>query len=212
MKKLSLFLLSMVLLPGLASAQMELEVPVQPMTADAPGLRAGDKAPDFEAATHEGGAVRLSDLYASGPVVLIFYRGAWCPYCNLHLRQFEQSLEDIRSYGAEVLAVSVDKPEYGQKTVTEGELDFQVVSDTEASILENYKLVFQVPEELAEKYRGEYGIDLEAHSGRTDHVIAVPATYVVDREGVIRFAYADADYKVRAAPEQVLQALDALGE
>lgn len=198
----------MIGVPGFAAAEIKLEAPVAPMPENAPGLRVGDKAPDFEAGTHTGGRVHLSQLYATGPVVLVFYRGAWCPYCNLHLRHFEQVLETIRGYGADVLAVSVDKPQYAQKAAAEGNLEFEVVSNPDASILEAYGLVFQVPADLAVMYRDKYGIDLEAHSGRKDHVIAVPATYVIDSSGMIRFAYADPDYKRRATPQQVLEVLE----
>jgi len=185
----------------------ELTAPEGPMLTDAPGLRVGDRAPDFEASTYAGGSVRLSELYKKGPVVLVFYRGAWCPYCNVHLQSFQSRLPEIQGAGASVVAVSVDKPEYAAKAAGAGSLGFEVISDPDALILEAYRLVFRVPEALAAKYKDEYLIDLEAHSGRADHVIAVPATYIVDSKGVIRFAYADLDYKVRASPEQVLSAL-----
>lgn len=174
-----------------------------------PGLREGQSAPDFTAESYQGTTVRLSDYLKEGPVVLVFYRGAWCPYCNLHLQQFQSRIEDFNRYGASIIAISVDKPAKGAETVAEGNLDFQVIADSQAEILEAYELIFRVPDELAEKYKNEYGIDLEAHSGRTDHVIAIPATYVVAPSGEIVYAFANEDYKVRAEPELIIGALEA---
>lgn len=171
------------------------------------GLKVGNEAPDFTGATYRGGNVRLSDLYKDGPVVLIFYRGAWCPYCNLHLKAFQDKYGEFKAMGTVILAVSVDKPQYAQKTVQDVALGFEVISDPGAEILEKYNAIYHVPDEMAEKYLNEYKIDLEKHSGRKDHVIAVPATYVIDTDGKIVFAYANLDYKVRTQPEEVLKIL-----
>ncbi|MCQ9208183.1 MAG: redoxin domain-containing protein [Omnitrophica bacterium] len=175
-----------------------------------PGLKVGTVAPDFTGVTYMGNKIRLSDVYKNGPVVLIFYRGAWCPYCNLHLQSFQKRLKDFEKLGATILAVSIDKPEYGAETVKDNSLGFEVISDTQANILEAYKVIYKVPDQLAEKYRNEYQIDLEAHSGRTDHLIAIPATYIIDKTGKIVFAYANEDYKVRTQPNEVLDVLEKL--
>ncbi len=168
------------------------------------GLQVGTIAPDFMGETYQGNTVRFSDLYKNGPVVLIYYRGAWCPYCNLHLRAFQERFDDFKALGATLLAVSVDKPEYAAKTVQDDALGFEVISDPGAEILEKYNVIYRVPEDLAEKYLDEYKIDLEKHSGRKDHVIAIPATYVIDKTGKIVFAYANEDYKVRTEPREIL--------
>lgn len=176
------------------------------------GLTVGEQAPDFEASTYQGNKIILSDMYKDGPVVLVFYRGQWCPICNLHLKSFQAQLAQIENLGAKVLAVSVDKPEYGNKIVTNDALGFEVISDPDAEILKSYNVIYQVPDELAAKYLTEYQIDLEAHSGRKDHMIAVPATYVIDSAGTIIFAYANEDYKVRTKPEEVIDVLKRLQE
>jgi peroxiredoxin len=168
------------------------------------GLRIGTNAPDFTGETYRGNKVRLSDFYRNGPVVLIFYRGAWCPYCNLHLKAFQDRFADFTALGVTLLAVSVDKPEYSTKTVQDDALGFEVISDPGADILEKYNVIYRVPAELAEKYLNEYKIDLEKHSGRKDHIIAIPATYVIDKTGKIVFAYANEDYKVRTEPREIL--------
>jgi len=177
---------------------------------ETPGLKTGMMAPDFTASAYTGNKVTLSAYYKNGPVVLIFYRGEWCPFCNLHLKSFQEHLEELKQLGATVLAVSVDKPDYGAKIVQKESLGFEVISDPHADILQAYNVIYKVPDELAQKYINEYHIDLQAHSGRTAHVIAVPATYVIDKTGKIVFAYANVDYKVRTKPEEVLEALKKL--
>lgn len=186
--------------PGLGIAQEQ----------NAPGLTVGMAAPDFTAPTYEGNKVTLSDYYKKGPVVLIFYRGEWCPYCNVHLKSFQDRLADFKKLGATILAVSVDKQEFGAVTVQKDALGFEVISDPAAEILQAYNVVYKVPDELADKYLNEYHIDLKAHSGREDHVIAVPATYVIDKAGTIVFIYANVDYKVRTKPEEALEVLKSL--
>lgn len=172
-----------------------------------PGLAVGATAPDFEAGTYAGGRVKLSEELKNGPVVLIFYRGGWCPYCIRHLQDIQSRLEEFEARGASVIAVSVDLAGNELATVKENKLGFTVVSDSAADILEDYGLMFHVPDETVEKYV-EYGIDLKASSGRDDHVIAVPAAYVIKPDGRIAYAYANLDYKVRAKPDDLLKALD----
>lgn len=177
---------------------------------DQPGIGKGVKAPDFEATNYKGEKVRLSQLYSNGPVVLIFYRGGWCPYCNTQLRQLQASLDDFKKYNASLVAVSVDKITKAAATVKDKGLGFEVISNPEGDILEAYNLIYRVPDELNKKYKEQYSIDLEAASGRTDHVIAIPATYIINTSGTIVFAYANKDYKVRTSVEEILQELKKL--
>ena len=114
------------------------------------GLRVGNEAPDFTGETYRGNTVRLSELYKSGPVVLIFYRGAWCPYCNLHLKAFQDKYGEFEALGAVILAVSVDKPQYAQKTVQDVALGFEVISDPGAEILGKYNVIYRVSDEMAD--------------------------------------------------------------
>jgi len=172
-----------------------------------PGLQVGTQAPDFEAPNYKGEEVQLSQLYSNGPVVLIFYRGGWCPVCNVQLLQLQSRLEDFKKYNASLVTVSVDKIEKAAATVKDKGLDFEVISNPQGDILEAYGLIYRVPDELNKKYKEQYNIDLEAASGRTDHVIAIPATYIIDTKGTIVFAYANEDYKVRTSVEKILQEL-----
>ena len=184
---------------------------VSPLFAgEMPGLKSGVQAPDFEALNFKGEKVKLSDLYKDGPVVLIFYRGSWCPFCNTQLQQLQSRLEDVKKYGASLVAVSVDKIDKAAEAVEGNDLEFEIISNPEGDILEAYDLIYKVPDELNKKYKEQYNIDLEAASGRTDHVIAIPATYIINISGTIVFAYANEDYKIRTSVEEILDELEKL--
>jgi len=185
-------------------------VPAVIAFSQTPGLSVGDQAPDFETKNFKGETFKLSDYYSKGPVLIIFYRGGWCMYCNRQLQSYQQSLDEFEKRGIRIVALSVDKVDNAAKTVEEKELGFEVVSNTNADILEQYGLTYKVPDDLAKMYEEKYSIDLEAASGQTHHVIAIPATYVVDQSGQIIFAYANEDYKVRKSPEEILEFLDNL--
>jgi len=176
-----------------------------------PGLQTGIQAPDFEALDHQGGPVRLSEINKVGPIVLVFYRGGWCMYCNRQLQALQSRLNDFKSFGTSIVAISVDLQENAAKSVEEKELGFTVISNPEADLLELYNLVFQVPDDIVKQYE-EYGIDLKAASGRDDHVISIPATYVIDRTGHIVFANANRDYTVRPSIDEILEVLQSLTE
>lgn len=178
--------------------------------AQQPGLSVGMMAPDFDASNSENKRIKLSDEYKNGPVVLIFYRGGWCPYCNRHLQDLESHISDFETYNAKIIAVSVDKIDNSAMTVADQKLSFDVISNPEGNILEAYNLVYHVPDELAKTYKEIYNIDLVAASGRTDYMIAIPGAYVIDQTGTIVFADANDDYKTRTSPEKILEFLKTL--
>ena len=175
------------------------------------GLKAGTLAPNFETVNVLGDPVRLADLTAKGPVVLLFYRGGWCWHCNIQLKAFQKQLVNFQKRQTSIVAISVDTLENAAKFVKDKGFDFQVVSHPEADLLKQYDVVFHVPEETARKYKKKYKVDLVAASGRTDYLIAVPAVYVIDQTGTIVFAYANEDYTIRKTPQEILKVLDALG-
>ena len=135
---------------------------------------------------------------------MLFYRGGWCKYCNIQLKAYAEKLGAFRAQGATILALSVDTVESSAESVRDKALGFELLSNPDASILDLYHVRYQVPEELARLYQEKYGIDLEKASGRTDRVIAVPATFVIDQQGTIRYAHANEDYRVRPDPEEIL--------
>ncbi len=196
-----------------ASAAASSDAPPTALTADAAAQRAlgvGDRAPDFVLPNATGQSVRLSDLLADGPVVLTFYRGAWCPYCNTQLRDYQEALGAIEAAGASLAAVSPQTPD-GSVTMQErNRLTFPVLSDVGNQVSRDYGLVFQVDDATRERYEA-VGIDLAEANGTDTWELPVPATYVIDPSGVIRFAFVEADYTQRAAPRDVLDALGRLG-
>jgi peroxiredoxin len=165
----------------------------------APGLSVGDEAPDFELPDATGRQVRLSDLLRDGPVVLSFYRGEWCPYCNLTLHTWQQRLDDLSNAGGRFVAVT-----------EKHQLAFPVLSDETQDVIRAYKLHFDLPSALKDLYGNAWGLDLTEQNADGSWSLPVPGTFVVDRDRKIRFAFAWADYRVRAEPDEVLAALRSL--
>ncbi len=188
------------------------EVPVTTVSAEeAAGgaLGVGDRAPDFALPDAMGDRVRLSDLLADGPVVLTFYRGAWCPYCNTQLRDYQQTLGAIEDAGATLIAVSPQTPDGSMTMQERNGLTFPVLSDVGNRVSRDYGLVYQVDDETRQRYEA-VGIDLAEVNGTDTWELPVPATYVIDPEGVIRFAFVEEDYTQRATTGDVLGALERL--
>ena len=171
----------------------------------------GQIAPGFELPDANGNRGELSTLLENGPVVLTFYRGGWCPYCNIELRALQSALPQIQSHGASLVAVSPQTPDQSLSTAEKNELEFSVLSDVGNQVAGEYGLVFTLPEPLRPIYE-DFGIDLPAHNGDDTFELPVPATYVIDREGVVRYAFVNADYRRRAEPSEILASLAALSE
>jgi peroxiredoxin len=165
----------------------------------------GEKAPVAVLRRPDGEQVELATLYKQKPTVLIFYRGGWCPYCNTHLGQIATAEPELLKMGYQVLAISPDRPEELAKTVDKQNLTYLLLSDSDAVLARAFGLVFHVDDATVEKYRG-LGIDLERSSGRNHHLLPVPAVYILDTTGTIRFAHWNPDYKKRLEPEALLKA------
>ncbi len=144
-------------------------------------------------------------LYAAKPSVVVFYRGGWCPYCNAHLGQLATVEPELVKLGYQVLAISPDRPEALRESLDKGGYSYQLLSDSEMALSKAYRLAFRVNDPTVERYQG-FGIDLEKASGRDHHLLPVPAVYLVDRKGVIRFAHWNPDYKQRLDPAKLLDA------
>ncbi|MEL7360112.1 MAG: peroxiredoxin-like family protein [Cyanobacteria bacterium J06560_6] len=172
-------------------------------------LKVGDTAPDFTLPDPTGKQVKLSELLKEGPVVINFYRGQWCPYCNLEIRAFQQLLPDFQQANAQVIAVSPELPDNSLSITEKHELAFPVLSDVGNVVAGRYGLVFALSESLRPLYKG-FGIDIPKSNGDDTYELPVPATYVIDSSGTIRYAYAEADYTLRAEPADVLAAVKSL--
>jgi peroxiredoxin len=173
-------------------------------------LKVGDRAPDFELLNAVGKKVKLSELTARGPVVLTWYRGGWCPYCNIALRGFHKALPEIRAAGAGLVALSPETPDNTMSTAEKNHLDFEVLSDRGNKVAHAYGVAYKVPKIVVEQSKGR--LDLAKHNGENSGELPLGATYVVDRGGVIRYAFIDADYRRRAEPSTVLAVLRGLDQ
>jgi peroxiredoxin len=168
----------------------------------------GDEAPGFELTNQSGEVVSLASLLEQGPVVLLWYRGGWCPYCNLTLRAYQERLDDIGARGATLVALSPELPDRSISTAEKEGLGFQVLSDVGNAVAREYGVVFSLTEGVQENYEKAFG--LSAFNGDDSGELPLAATYVIDRSGIIRWAFLDADYRNRAEPADVIAALDRL--
>jgi peroxiredoxin len=171
-------------------------------------LKAGQAAPDVVLPNALGRQVQLSSLWQSGPLIVLFYRGGWCPYCNLELRAWQTELEAVRAANARIVAISPQTPDNSLSTQQKNELSFEVLSDSALSAARGFGIAFDMPEALVEIY-SKAGNDLPVLNGNGRWSLPVPATFIVGPDGIIRFAHVDVDYRNRAEPAAVLGSLTA---
>ena len=169
-------------------------------------LAAGVAAPDFTLPDARGGVVGLSDLLQKGPVVVTFYRGTWCPYCNLALRAYQRALPDIQALGAQLVAISPQIPDESLSMAEKNDLAFPVLSDEGNNVGRQYGLVFALDAETRERYLG-MGNDLVHSNGNDAWELPMPGTFVIGQDGIIKLAWAKADYTQRLEPAEILAAL-----
>ena len=174
-------------------------------------LKAGDRTPDFNLTDARGGHVRLKDLLAAGPVVLSFYRGGWCPYCNLELRALQQVLPKITQLGAKLVAVSPQTPNESLSTAEKNALAFPVLSDIGSTTAKSFGIAYDLAEELPPIFT-RFGYALPDKNGDESWVLPIPATYVIDTDSTIALAFVDVDYSNRLDPAEILTALRSLSK
>jgi peroxiredoxin len=174
-------------------------------------LREGQRVPDFILMDAHGSSVRLQQLLSCGPVVIAFYRGGWCPYCNIELRGLQRVLPQIRQFGVSLVAISPQLPDHSLSTEQKNHLEFPVLSDVGNTVARQFGIVFKLPADLLATYEAfQHG--LETMNGKDGAMeLPIPATFVLDRDGVIQLAYVDEDYTRRLDPEIVLDKLRQLG-
>lgn len=170
-------------------------------------IKIGKKAPLFELPNAQGESVELANLLKKGPVVITFYRGSWCPYCNLQLRALQDRLGDIHALGAQLIAISPEVPD-GSLTESEiSKMDFTVLSDQDAQVASQYGVAWEVPEFLMEHMRVDRGLDLKKINNGNASVLPIPATFILGTDGTVKWNYVNADYRRRSEPEEIVEAL-----
>jgi peroxiredoxin len=172
-------------------------------------LQEGADAPNFRLPNAQGGSVELNTLLRRGPVVLLFYRGQWCPYCNLVLRAYEKALPQFEALGANLVAVSPQTPDNSFRTAEKNELSYPVLSDVGLHVSRAYGLAFDLPTELVELYQRRWNNDLVKWNGEGGWSLPIPATYLIGRDSRVVLAHIDPDYRERLDPEIVLARLRA---
>ncbi|RTE52268.1 peroxiredoxin family protein [Arenibacter aquaticus] len=170
-------------------------------------IKIGQKAPSFELPNPEGKSISLDSLLDKGPLVVTFYRGDWCPYCNLQLRALQAKLGEIHALGATLIAISPQVPD-GSLTKNEiAEMEFTVLSDQDAKVALQYGVAWEVPEFLLEHMRVDRELDLEKINNGNANILPIPATFILDSNGMVTWRYVNVDYRTRSEPDEIIKAL-----
>jgi peroxiredoxin len=173
-------------------------------------LKAGDRAPDFTLKDADGHEVSSRDLLAKGPLVVTFYRGVWCPYCNMDLQALQEALPAISERGAQLVAISPQTLSNSHKSQRVNAITFPILSDPNNEVAARFGLRFKLPDYLIELYRGTFKNDLARVNGDPSWTLPMPARYVIGKDGVIAYAEVNPDYTRRPDPEELLPVLSAM--
>lgn len=168
--------------------------------------KSGDRFPSFTLPNAQGESTSLSSLLDKGKVVLTFYRGGWCPYCNLELKAFQAVLPEIEAKGATLVAITPETPDNTLSTREKNELKFEVLTSKNNGLARDLNLVYQLPDDLVTLYKN-FGIDLQNSQGNEENELPIAATYIINQDGTIAYDFLAEDYKLRANPQEVLAAL-----
>ena len=171
------------------------------------GLKAGSTVPDFTINTFEGKPTALEDLLEGSSLLVVFYRGGWCPYCNFQIRQLSQNYSEFEKRNVTPVLISVDKPDASALVKNAYDIPFPVLSDPELAAHEAFDVVLALDDKTVELYKG-YGLDLKEWSGKEHNKIAIASAFLVDQKGTVKWANVSTDYKSRPSPRQLLDAID----
>lgn len=166
-------------------------------------LKIGDQAFLFSAKDQNGQMVNLSKQLEKGPVVLFFYRGSWCPYCNKQMKEIADSIGLIKAKGATVIAITPETTASMQKIINKTNPNFSLLHDEQYQIMKGYKVNFDVDANTINRYQA-MNLSLSETNGNTDVKLPVPATYIIGKDGKIKFAYFNKDYRKRVSVAELL--------
>ncbi|MCZ8521601.1 MULTISPECIES: peroxiredoxin-like family protein [Paenibacillus] len=174
------------------------------------GLKEGEQAPNFTLGNPLGEQVSLQDELGKGPVVLTFYRGAWCPFCNVQLRAYQQALPGIQQYGGRLIAVSPQSPDHSLTQKEKEQLTFQVLSDPDGRVAEQYNLLFELPDSLQNTFKHSLRLDLTEFNQTSRWVLPVTATFILGQEGIVRRTHVNPDFMQRMETQDIIDELKKL--
>jgi peroxiredoxin len=174
------------------------------------GLAVGQPAPDIALLDAKGRTVSMLEGTAKGPVLVVFYKGGWCPSCNYQIHELSSSYAEFERRGVSIVAVSVDGTSFASATESEYHVPFPILSDPDLAAHEAYRVVDDVGA-VGAFMLARMGADLAKRSGKSHHHVAIPSLFVVDSTHAIRFRHADKDYGTRPSVKQILAAIDAAG-
>ena len=197
MKLISKFIIAAAFVAGISNSQVWAQS----------GLKKGDAAPLFTAKDNSGKTIDLKTILKDHKsVVLFFYRGQWCPYCNKYIQQLQDSLQSLTAKGAYVIGVTPETGENINKTINKTHASFSMIQDKGYSIMQSYDVNYVMEQSLFERYK-KGGVDMEANNGNADHMLPVPATYIINKSGKLAFVHFDKDYKHRPSIKSLLAEL-----
>lgn len=173
--------------------------------------KASEKLANFTLINQNGEKRHLPDLLTQGPLVVTFYRGGWCPYCNLELKAYQDLLGDIQAAGGTLVAITPELPDNSLSTSEKNNLNFEILTDTNSDYAREIGLVFTLPESLRPIYE-KFGIHIEKHNGAGQFDLPLAATFVVAADGTVENAFVDADYTKRQEPAEVVNILKSIAE
>ncbi|CAM3877405.1 MULTISPECIES: peroxiredoxin-like family protein [Flavobacterium] len=169
-------------------------------------LKKGDTIPEITAPNATGKTISVQEKLKTGKVILTFYRGGWCPYCNLELKALQEILPQIEEKGATLIAITPEKPDNSLSTTEKNALTFEVVTDKDNKIASAFNLTYKLPKELVDIYL-TFGINLEKSNENISNELPIAATYIIDTDGAIVYDFIKEDYKLRADTAEILAAL-----
>ncbi len=173
-------------------------------------LKAGDKAPEFVLPDADGTMISSKELLKRGPLIVTFYRGVWCPYCNMDLQEIEAALPELQTFGAQLVAVSPQTKANTRRSVKENNISFKILSDLGNEVAAQFGLRFTLPDYLQDLYKNVFKNDLAINNGESSWTLPMPARYVIGSDGVIAYAEVNPDYTRRPDPEEMLPVLQQL--
>nr|WP_298997588.1 peroxiredoxin-like family protein [uncultured Allomuricauda sp.] len=169
-------------------------------------VKTGDTLPDFTLPDENQNEITLNQILQQDYLIISFYRGGWCPYCNMELRALQQFSEDFKNLGANLVAISPETPDNSLTTSEKNELQFKILSDIDNQYAKELNLAFQMPEDLKDVYHS-FGLHVDEHNGNSNYELPMPATYVIDKNKNVIYDFVPEDYTQRLDPKEILEFL-----